>query len=510
MCPHNIVRRYVMSKKVLRRISSTAMGALLFACFPLTSFAARTIDVSSLIIPETVDLAEETDGVIITGTSNSPMGCVQITSANDKNKIVTLQDLHMNAEGAMMLITFEGSGDVVVELDGENQCSGLYTESGIVLTIKDDNGTSGSLEATGGTMLPGIGSGSGEAGSNIIIEGGTITATGGAGGAGIGGGYYTPATVTINGGTVTAIGGAGAAGIGSGGDDANPNNGTGAGVVTINGGTVIAIGGKSGAGIGGGVNSSGSSLTVSKDAKVYAVGGVSDGTFGDGAAIGEGGYFVFDSGNGYSVEPDIYDLYKTGSITTFAAGTTLEQIKNNEVTGTTVYGTLADPNAPTQSTHTTTVTTDPVDPADSAPPAKPSEPETVKQKTPEGAPAKPETPKKPVYTERSYIADVNVAAYVEAALKTNAKEVTIDFGDNICLTPDIMKDLFADGRVVKNCLFSHHGKRYVLRIGAVDTSSAAYAAGFEALKKEPDGLAGFLRMAQIFKDLGVTVNPIEK
>ena len=502
-----------MSKKVLRRISSTAMGALMFVCLPLTSFA-RTIDVGSLTAPEMVNLADETDGIIITGTSNSSMSLVYIISANDKNKIVTLQDLHMNAEGDMNGIGFGGSGDVVVELDGENSLSadqgpGLYAPSGIVLTIKDDNGTAGSLEATGATMCPGIGSGSGEEGSNIIIEGGTIIATGGAGGAGIGGGHHTPATVTINGGTVTAIGGNDAAGIGSGGDDGDDSNGTGAGIVTINGGTVIAIGGRSGAGIGGGVRSGGSSITVSNDANVYAVGGVSGDTFGDGAAIGEGGNAVFDLINGDNIDPDTSGLYKTGSITTFAVGTTLEQIKNNEVTGTTVYGTLEDPNAPTQSTETTTVTTDPADPEESAP-AKPSKPETVKQKTPEGAPAKPETPKKTVYTERSYIADVNVAAYVEAALKANAKEVTIDFSDNICLTPDIMKDLFADGRVVKNCLFSHHGKRYVLRIGAVDTSSAAYAAGFEALKKEPDGLAGFLRMAQIFKDLGVTANQIEK
>ena len=91
-----------------------------------------------------------------------------------------------------------------------------------------------------------------------------------------------------------------------------------------------------------------------------------------------------------------------------------------------------------------------------------------------------------------------------------AKEVNIEFGDNICLTPDIMKDLFADNRVAKNCMFSHKGKRYVLRINAVDTKSKAYADGFAALKEEPDGLAGFLQMAKLFEALGVKVTELDQ
>ena len=59
-------------------------------------------------------------------------------------------------------------------------------------------------------------------------------------------------------------------------------------------------------------------------------------------------------------------------------------------------------------------------------------------------------------------------------------------------------------------MFSHEGKRYVLRINAVDTTSATYADCFEVLKKEPGGLAGFKRMAQIFEVLNVTLKELDQ
>ena len=129
-----------------------------------------------------------------------------------------------------------------------------------------------------------------------------------------------------------------------------------------------------------------------------------------------------------------------------------------------------------------------------------------------------EEPKKPLskeeppaYTERSCMADVDVAALVAAALKAdpNANEITIEFDDNICLSTDMMKYLFTDSRVAKNCHFSYKGKRYNLHIGAVNTSSRLYAACFNLLSKEPDGLAGFLKMAEIFKSIGVTISEID-
>lgn len=87
---------------------------------------------------------------------------------------------------------------------------------------------------------------------SIIINGGTVTATGKEGGAGIGGGLQTEMNgdIIITGGTVTAAGGLYGAGIGSGytgsdNTDANCN-------ITISGGKVTATGGSNGAGIGGG------------------------------------------------------------------------------------------------------------------------------------------------------------------------------------------------------------------------------------------------------------------
>ena len=130
---------------------------------------------------------------------------------------------------------------------GEN-CAGIQKEDDGQLTIDG----SGSLEATGGESGAGIGGASGKPGNNITINGGTITASGKAGngwGAGIGGGKgQGGSNITIRGGNVKAIPGAEAAGIGGG----FKGNGT---DISIEGGTVYAeSGGGSGgtAAIGGG------------------------------------------------------------------------------------------------------------------------------------------------------------------------------------------------------------------------------------------------------------------
>ena len=66
-----------------------------------------------------------------------------------------------------------------LELDGNNELKGGANHAGVekndsdskgTLTIKDDNGTSGSLTATGGAQGAGIGGGSGGNGSNITIS----------------------------------------------------------------------------------------------------------------------------------------------------------------------------------------------------------------------------------------------------------------------------------------------------------------------------------------------------
>ena len=96
-------------------------------------------------------------------------------------------------------LSVQGEGDVEIELDGKNELkSGAYragleknTSEG-TLTLKDDkkddNKKAGSLTATGGYNGAGIGGGYEKGTKNITITGGTVNAAGGLQAAGIGGG----------------------------------------------------------------------------------------------------------------------------------------------------------------------------------------------------------------------------------------------------------------------------------------------------------------------------------
>ena len=121
-------------------------------------------------------------------------------------------------------------------------------------------------------------------------------------GTGIGGGINgSGEDITINGGTVTADGGVNAAGIGGGGDGNGED-------ITITGGTVNASG-WAGAGIGGGVDGSGSNVTVSGAAQVTATAGKSNGYYGAGATIGDGGnYTNGENVDGKEIQADIDGL----------------------------------------------------------------------------------------------------------------------------------------------------------------------------------------------------------
>ena len=246
-------------------------------------------------------------------------------------------------------LSVQGSGDVEIELDGKNELKSGHFRAGLeknayagTLTLKDDNQKAGSLTATGGSYSAGIGGGENGSGKNITINGGTVNATGGSQGAGIGGGSSgSGENITINSGTVTAAGGSYGAGIGggywgdynsgNGGKDITINGGTvtatggylGAGIggggigvydgytngenITINGGTVTATGGDRGAGIGGGDSGSGSNVTVSGAAQVTATAGKSNGSYGAGATIGNGGSVTEDGDlvNGKEIQADI-------------------------------------------------------------------------------------------------------------------------------------------------------------------------------------------------------------
>ena len=253
-------------------------------------------------------------------------------------------------------LSVQGNGNVEIELDGNNELKSGPHRAGLekntststgTLTLKDDNNEAGSLTATGGDWGAGIGNGGyygnsdNRSGENITITGGTVNATGGWGGAGIGGGYYygggyygngyygNGENIKITDGTVNATGGWGGAGIGGGGGGGNGKNitiiggtvtagggyrgaGIGGGIsgsgknITITGGTVNADGGTNAAGIGGGATGSGSNVTVSGAAQVTAIAGKSNGYYGAGATIGNGGDFTgSENVDGKEIQADI-------------------------------------------------------------------------------------------------------------------------------------------------------------------------------------------------------------
>ena len=213
-------------------------------------------------------------------------------------------------------LSVQGKGNVEIELDGNNELKSGVQRAGLekntststgTLTLKDDKEAgSGSLKATGGKYGAGIGGGEYYSGENITITGGRVNATGGWGSAGIGGGNYgsgnygSGKNITIKGGTVTAKGGDCGAGIGGGNGGIGEN-------ITITGGTVNATGGWGGAGIGGGDGGyggygNGKNITIT-DGTVTATGGI------HGAGIGGG-----DSGIGENITITDGTVTATGGI----------------------------------------------------------------------------------------------------------------------------------------------------------------------------------------------------
>ena len=198
-------------------------------------------------------------------------------------------------------LSVQGKGNVEIELDGNNELKSGVQRAGLekntststgTLTLKDDKEAgSGSLKATGGKYGAGIGGGNYGSGENITITGGRVNATGGWGSAGIGGGNYgrgnygSGKNITIKGGTVTAKGGDCGAGIGGGNGGIGEN-------IKITDGTVNATGGWGGAGIGGGDGGyggygNGKNITIT-DGTVTATGGIHGAGIGGGdSGIGE-------------------------------------------------------------------------------------------------------------------------------------------------------------------------------------------------------------------------------
>ena len=154
------------------------------------------------------DFEKDEGDTVITGESEENTVTIDTSEGNVD---VTFDDLKIDVSGktegdgssdspidkSNAAVTVQGGGDVTIELDGDNELkSGGYNagleknehESKGTLTIKDDNGKDGSLTAEGGDGGAGIGGGKESTGSSITIRGGAVEAVGGSNAAGIGDG----------------------------------------------------------------------------------------------------------------------------------------------------------------------------------------------------------------------------------------------------------------------------------------------------------------------------------
>ena len=250
-------------------------------------------------------------------------------------------------EGWLTITADDDSNELVVKGGSNGAAIGGYLENtGSKIRI-----AGGTVTAIGGDGAAGIGGGhkpsyrKASNGENIVITGGIVTAIGSDGSAGIGGGYFGQGSnITITGGIVTAIGGDGAAGIGSG-AMGNCEN------ITIAGGTVYAVGGNGGAGIGGGqynrqqdsADELGkvSGIIITGTADVHAAGGIrefSQSMVAKAAAIGYGVQEVSSDAcsDGDEIEicttgeVDGKTLKLTGNVSKYEYGATDKQILSGE------------------------------------------------------------------------------------------------------------------------------------------------------------------------------------
>ena len=207
-------------KSALRRGVAAAVIAGIVVSSGIPAYAARW-DIANGDITVKAGDAEGKNKVSQGETIDKDDTNTVITGESDKNTVtidtskgdvdVTFDDLKIDVSGkaegdvggdgpvdaGKAAVTVKGDHDAAIELDGDNELkSGGYNagleknehESKGTLTIKDDKGKDGSLTAEGGFGGAGIGGGIESTGSNITIRGGTIEAVGGSNAAGIGDG----------------------------------------------------------------------------------------------------------------------------------------------------------------------------------------------------------------------------------------------------------------------------------------------------------------------------------
>ena len=211
----------------------------------------------------------EDNEITITGTSTG--NTVTIDADKDQTANVTLKDVNINVDEQYehgydpdqykTAVEVTGSGNTNIELNGNNTLTSGYGHAGLEHNKTDDSGT---------LTIQDEKNDDGSAKGSASDTTGSLTATGGYHGAGIGGSDKQDGQVTITGGEIIANGGSLGAGIGGGAGDTDAVGGD--GDVTISGGTITATGGSLGAGIGGGAYGNGTVTVTDGDITAKATG----------------------------------------------------------------------------------------------------------------------------------------------------------------------------------------------------------------------------------------------
>ena len=302
-----------MKNTNFRRMLAIALSVLLIAmCIPFSAFALDPVS----YVDENGDTYSVTNYTVIDGSSSwtisnsgwyvlnsnktfyadTAYGSVFVNGGDVK--FILCDDCTLSCYGIRItsgskLTVYgqtDGTGKIYSYKYGNyNSVSGIYVEAGSQLVIN-----SGTVDARGGYQKAGI-NGQG----TITINGGTVNALGGDSSAGIGAYYSDGVTnctgsLVINGGTVTATGGTNAAGIGGAGKTGTATGGN-WNSVEINGGTVTATGGQYAAGIGCGYLTNCGDITIN-GGTVTANPGPGGSNNAVGEAIGKYGVYVTGTG----------------------------------------------------------------------------------------------------------------------------------------------------------------------------------------------------------------------
>ncbi len=286
---------------ILKRFSvTTAVSALFFVLLGTGAFANTAVNDGFTVTGDTANYTYVGDILTIIGNGDFIIANTDPTTPTTDTIIVnsgvtaniTLKDVNIDVSGTDNACAFQiqNTATANITLLGTNTLhSGKY-KAGLQVElhyITNKNITYGTLIITAAST-------------------GSLTATGGYNGAGIGDDFYSgnkahdgSGHIFIHGGTVTATGTGGGAGIGGGGGITSTNatlkdgsgSGTNASVISITGGTLVATGGIRAAGIGAGagdgINIFGVSNRITISGGDVTANGGADAANNGGAGIGD-------------------------------------------------------------------------------------------------------------------------------------------------------------------------------------------------------------------------------